>query len=45
MLSINGTAMHCTQRELRRACGCPSIMGSWPRRVANYRDFGTELDR
>jgi hypothetical protein len=47
MLSINGTAMQDTQRELHRAArGCPSLTGSqlWP--VAkNNRDFATELDR
>jgi hypothetical protein len=47
MPSINGTAMHYTQRDLNRAAaGCPSIPGSWSRPVAvNQRHFGTELDR
>lgn len=47
MLSINGTAMQSTQRDLNRAAvGCPSILGSWSRPVAkNQRHFGTELDR
>jgi hypothetical protein len=47
MFSINGTAMHSTQREsLRAALGCPLLTGSWSRPVAkNYRDFATELDR
>ncbi|HEU4879287.1 MAG TPA: hypothetical protein VFT21_07540 [Gemmatimonadaceae bacterium] len=47
MLSINGTAMQSTQRDLNRAArGCPSITGSWSQPVAkNSRDFGTELDR
>lgn len=47
MLSINGTAMQSTLRDLNRAAvGCPSITGSWSRPVAkNYRHFGTELDR
>jgi GrpB-like predicted nucleotidyltransferase (UPF0157 family) len=47
MLSIHGTAMQRTLRELSRAAsGCPSIPGSWSRPVAkNYRDFATELDR
>jgi hypothetical protein len=47
MLSINGTAMQRTLRDLNRAAvGCPSITGSWSRPVAkNDRDFGTELDR
>jgi hypothetical protein len=47
MLTINGTAMHYTQRDLNRAAsGCPSILGSWSRPVAlNQRHFGTELDR
>jgi hypothetical protein len=47
MLSIHGTAMQSTLRELHRAAlGCPSITGSWSRPVAkNYRDFGTKLDR
>jgi len=47
MFTINGTAMHYTQRDLHRAAsGCPSILGSWSRPVAkNQRHFGTELDR
>jgi hypothetical protein len=47
MLSINGTAMQRTLRDLNRAAvGCPSMTGSWSRPVAkNYRHFGTELDR
>jgi hypothetical protein len=47
MLSINGTAMQRTQRDLNRAAvGCPSMKGSWSRPVAiNQRHFGTELDR
>jgi hypothetical protein len=47
MPSINGQAMHYTQRDLHRAAsGCPSILGSWSRPVAiNQRHFGTELDR
>ena len=47
MLSINGTAMQRTLRDLNRAAvGCPSTTGSWSRPVAkNYRHFGTELDR
>jgi hypothetical protein len=47
MLSINGTAIHLTQREFHRAAaGCPTISGSRLRPVAkNYRDFATELDR
>jgi hypothetical protein len=46
MLSINGTAMYRTQRELNRAAsGCPSIQGSWSRPAKNHRDFATELDR
>jgi hypothetical protein len=47
MLTINGTAMQNTQRDLNRAAsGCPSIPGSWSRPVAkNLRHFGTELDR
>jgi hypothetical protein len=47
MLSINGTAMQRTLRELHRAAlGCPSIAGSWSRPVANnHRNFATELDR
>ena len=47
MLSINGTAMQRTLRDLNRAAvGCPSITGSWSRPVAkNQRHFGTELDR
>jgi hypothetical protein len=47
MLSINGTAMQRTLRDLNRAAVCcPSITGSWSRPVAkNHRDFETELDR
>jgi hypothetical protein len=47
MLSINGTAMQRTLRDLNRAAvGCPSMTGSWSRPVAkNQRHFGTELDR
>jgi hypothetical protein len=44
MTSINGTAMHKTQRDTNRhAAGCPSIPGGWSLGVAKYRrDFGTE---
>jgi hypothetical protein len=47
MLSINGTAMQCTLRDLNRAArGCPSIPGSWSRPFAkHYRELQTELDR
>ena len=47
MLSINGTAMQRTLRDLNRAAvGSPSMTGSWSRPVAiNQRHFGTELDR
>jgi len=47
MLSINGTAIHLTQREFHRAAaGCPMISGRRLLAVAkNYRDFATELDR
>jgi hypothetical protein len=47
MLSIHGTAMQNTLRDLRRAArGCPSIAGSWSRPAAkHYRGFETELDQ
>ena len=51
MLSIHGTAIQSTLRDLNRAAvGCPSITGNWSRPVAkNHRepqlDFVTELDR
>jgi hypothetical protein len=47
MLSIHGTAMQRTLRELHRAAiGCPLDLGSWSQPFSNnFRDFVTELDR
>jgi hypothetical protein len=46
MLSINGTAMQSTQRDVNRAAsGCPTMTGSWSHAFAIYRrELRTELD-